>query len=153
NCPSGFTSSGSSCGVSSNTGVGDAFWYGPNALGSLVGSQMEMIPGGGTGHQAAGFLYQTQVNVQAFTSTFSFVPNGQNLAWVLNNSTNNPTFNNNLFVAGAGCEAGFFQGYSQPNPPNNVFAMEFDSVNPLVNNDAFTYSSVQIYTSNPYVEC
>jgi hypothetical protein len=99
-------------------------------------------------------MYQTQVNVQSFTSTFTFVPNGENLVFIINNSTNNPFgFNNNAFSAGAGCEADFFQGYNQTNPPNNVFALEFDSVNPLVNGNSFTYSSVQIYPSNPYVQC
>jgi hypothetical protein len=92
--------------------------------------------------------------VTAFNSTFTFVPNGQNIAFMLQNSNNNPFgYNTNIFTAGAGCEAGFFQGYSQTNPPNNVFALEFDSWSPLTNSQGFSYSSAQIYMSNPYVDC
>jgi hypothetical protein len=153
NCPSGFASTGS-CAVSTNSG--DAFWLVGGMSGTppgLSGSDVILMPSG-SAHRAMSLMYQTQVNVQAFTSTFRFVPNGQNLVFIINNSTNNPYgFNNNAFSEGAGCEADFFQGYNQTNPPNNVFALEFDSVNPLVNGNAFTYSSVQIYTSNPYVQC
>jgi len=52
-----------------------------------------------------------------------------------------------VFSAGAGCEAGFFQAYSQPVPPNNVFALELDSYSPLTETGPFTNSSVQIYQS------
>jgi hypothetical protein len=97
--------------------------------------------------------YQTQVNIQAFTASFTFIPNGQNIAFVIQNSNNNPYFNGSAFSAGAGCEAGFFQGYSQANPPNNMFALELDSYSPLTNNGSFTYSSAQIYSSAPYVQC
>jgi hypothetical protein len=93
------------------------------------------------------------VNDQAFTARFRFVPNGQNIAFVIQNSNNNPTFDGAEFSAGAGCEAGFFQGYNQSNPPNNVFALELDSYSPLTNGASFTYSSAQIYTSNPFVQC
>ena len=163
NCPSGFTTTAGegNCGVNPGTGTNRDFWYGPNSLGSLVGTQLQLIPANGTGHEAAGFIYQTLVNVQAFTSTFTFIPNGQNLALTFNNSTNNPLFNTNIFNAGAGCEGAFYQGYSQTNPPNDVFAMMFDQVNPLTNGAAFTYSSIQIYRSDisvggslpPYVAC
>jgi len=153
NCPSGFSSTGS-CAVSTNNG--QAFWLvgGPNGSSpGLSGSQVDILPTG-TSHAAMSLMYQTPVNVQTFSSTFTFVPNGQNLVFIINNSTNNPWgFNTNAFSAGAGCEADFFQGYSQTNPPNDVFALEFDSVNPLVDGNSFTYSSVQIYTSNPYVQC
>jgi hypothetical protein len=111
-----------------------------------------MIPTGAV-HAAMSLNYQTPVDDQAFTASFTFVPNGQNIAFVIQNSNNNPYFNENVFSAGAGCEAGFFQGYSQPYPPNTVFALELDSWSPLNNSSSFTYSSAQIYTSNPYVEC
>ena len=153
NCPSGFGSTGD-CGVGVFAG-GQSFQLngGPNGSSpGLSGSQVLMIPTGAT-HVAMSLNYQTQVNDQAFTSTFTFVPNGQNVSFMIQNSNNNPSFNGAVFSNGAGCEAGFFQGYSQPAPPNNVFALELDSYSPLTNNGSFTYSSAQIYTSAPYVQC
>ena len=153
NCSNGFSSSGA-CGVGVFEG-GQAFQLNGGSNGSspgLSGSQVLMLPTGAT-HVAMSLNYQTQVNVQAFSSTFKFVPNGQNVVWMVQNSNNNPIFNEADFNAGAGCEAGFFQGYSQANPPNGVFALELDSWSPLTNSQSFTYSSAQIYTSNPYVEC
>jgi hypothetical protein len=87
-----------------------------------------------------------QVNDQAFVSSFSFVPNGYTVAFVLNNSNNNPTFNGASFSAGAGCEGGFYQAFSQPEPPNNVFALMLDQYDYIHGTDSsFTYSSAQIY--------
>jgi hypothetical protein len=94
--------------------------------------------------------FRKQVNVQAFNTTFTFVPNGQNLSFILNNVNNQTYFNGATFSAGAGCEADFFQGYGEANPPNNVFAVDFDSYQPEW---TFTNSNVQIYKSNPYVQC
>ena len=92
--------------------------------------------------------YQTQVNVQAFTTSFTFIPNGQNVSFVLNNSNNNGGDNTYSFASGAGCEAGFFQAFQSPAPPNNVFALEFDSYSLLyATAPSFTYSSVQWYQS------
>jgi hypothetical protein len=149
-CPSGFSASGA-CGVSIHGGT-DSFWSGGNA--SLSDTGVLVLPTG-SDHQVSTLIYQPSVlNVQAFTASFTFVLNGQNVSFVLQNSTNNPYgFNNNIFSAGAGCESGFFQGYSQNNPPNNVFAMELDSYDDLLagqedGNQPFTYSSVQIYQSN-----
>jgi hypothetical protein len=153
NCPNGFSSSGA-CGVGVFAG-GQSFQLngGPNGSSpGLSGSQVLLLPSGAT-HVAMSLNYQTPVSVQAFTSTFTFVPNGQNVVWMVQNSNNNPYFNEAEFSAGAGCEAGFFQGYSQSNPPNGVFALELDSWSALTNSQSFTYSSAQIYTSNPYVEC
>ena len=77
NCPSGFASSGS-CGVSFiGTGC-QAFAVVGRPNGSypvLSGSKVELIPRGAT-HAALRLIYQTPVNTQAFTSTFTFVPNG-----------------------------------------------------------------------------
>jgi hypothetical protein len=87
------------------------------------------------------------VDVRAFTVTFTFTPNGWNCALVIQNSDNNPYFNGKDFSAGAGCEAGFFQSFSQAAPPNNVFAMEFDSSSPRNLGQPFDGSSVQIYRS------
>ena len=100
------------------------------------GSQIDLVPSGAT-HVALSLNYQTQVNVQSFTSTFTFVPNGQNVAFVLQNSNNNPTFNGSAFSAGAGCESGFFQAFGQPFP-NNIFALEFDSWSYLGSVQSFT---------------
>jgi hypothetical protein len=80
-------------------------------------------------------------------TTFTFVPNGWNVSLIIQNSNNNPYANGSVFAAGAGCEADFFQGFSQASPPNNVFALELDSNSPLTETGAFTYSSVQIYQS------
>jgi Abnormal spindle-like microcephaly-assoc'd, ASPM-SPD-2-Hydin len=155
NCPSGFSSSGA-CGVGIIAG-GESFQLvgGPNGSSpGLSGSQALVLPTGAD-HAAMSLNYQTQVDDQAFTASFTFVPNGQNIAFVIQNSNNNPSFNGSAFSAGAGCEAGFFQGFSQTNPPNNVFALELDSYSPLTDSGSFTYSSAQIYQSPPetFIEC
>jgi len=146
-CPSGFTSSGS-CGVAA-IGAGSRPFQlvGTNngAIPGLNGSQVDLVPDGST-HVAISLNYQTLVNVQAFTSSFTFVPNGQNVAFVLQNSNNSPYFNGASFSSGAGCEAGFYQAFNQ-SPPNNVFALEFDSWSYLGSVQSFSYSSVQIYQS------
>ena len=147
NCSSGFSSSGS-CGVSSIGAGGQPFQLVGSANGSnpgLNGSQVNLIPSGSS-HVALSLNYKTRVNVQGFTSTFTFVPNGQNVAFVLQNSNNNPTFNGASFSAGAGCEAGFYQAFNQ-SPPNNVFALELDSWSYLGSVQSFSYSSAQIYQS------
>jgi hypothetical protein len=147
NCPSGFASTGD-CGVGIIAG-GQAFQLNGSPNGSspaLVGSQVLLLPTGAT-HAALSLNYQTQVDDQAFTANFTFIPNGQNIAFVIQNSNNNPDFSGPVFSAGAGCEAGFFQAYSQPVPPNNVFALELDSYSPLNLTGSFTYSSAQIYQS------
>src|SRR5271156_4851042 len=87
NCPS-FTPTGS-CGAA--TGATQAFniVVGAQSAPNLSGSRILLLADGTT-HGTAGLEYQTPVNVQKFTSTFTFVPNGQNVAFVLNNATNNP---------------------------------------------------------------
>ena len=64
--------------------------------------------------------------MQGFTSTFTFVPNGQNIAFVLQNNTPAGRLWAN-FSSGAGCEAGFYQAFGITAPPNNIFALELDS--------------------------
>ena len=146
NCSSFSTSD--TCGVAVFSGSEAFLLTGSNNDSSpgLSGSTVDLLPTGAT-HAALSLIYQTQVNVQAFTTNFTFVPNGQNIAFVIQNSNNNPAFNGAVFSAGAGGEAGFFQVYSQREPPNNVFAMELDSYSPLTESGSFTYSSVQIYRS------
>jgi Abnormal spindle-like microcephaly-assoc'd, ASPM-SPD-2-Hydin len=147
NCPSGFASSGS-CGVSFIYPLGEPLAVVGTTNGStpaLSGSMVDLLPTG-TVHAALSLNYQAaQVNDQAFVATFTFVPNGWNLAFVLNNSDNNPDFNGKSFSAGAGCEAGFFQAFSQPAPPNNLFALELDSYDYLTVSGPFANSSAQIY--------
>jgi len=146
NCPSGFASSGS-CGVSLIGAGGQPFgFYGTTGSWppSLSGTQA-ILAQTGASHTAISLNYQTPVDVQAFTTTFSFIPNGQYLALVFNNSNNNQYFNGSSFSSGAGNEGGFYQAY-QAAPPNNVFAMEFDGYNSLViNGTVFTHNSVQLY--------
>jgi hypothetical protein len=147
NCPSGFASSGS-CGVSFIGGSGQAFAVVGTPSGStpaLSGSQVDLIPTGTT-HAALGFIYHTKANAQAFTSTFTFVPNGQNIAFVIQNNTAAGGGSGPNFSSGAGCEAGFYQAFGNPPaPPNNIFALELDSYSPLTESGTFTYSSAQIY--------
>jgi hypothetical protein len=152
NC-SGFASTGS-CGVEfPSGGSGQPFWVGGSPNGSvpaLSGTQVDLIPSGAV-HNANSLIYQTLVNVQSFSSTFTFIPNGQNISLVIQNSTNSPWGSNGRnFSGGAGCEAGFFQAFAQAAPPNNVFALELDSYSPLTQNGSFTYSSVQYYTPGVY---
>jgi hypothetical protein len=147
NCPSGFASTGA-CGVGIFAG-GNSFQLNGTTNGpspGLVGSHVDLIPTGAD-HVALSLNYQRQVDDQAFSASFRFVPNGQNIAFVIQNSNNNPDFNGLTLSAGAGCEAGFFQAYSQAEPPNNVFALELDSYSPLTETGSFTNSSVQIYQS------
>jgi hypothetical protein len=136
NCTSGFTSSGA-CSLNL-VGGGSGI--------SLSGSKIMLINRGIT-HASAAATYRTKVNVQAFTAAFEFVPNGQNIAFVLQNNNNNPGFDGVDFAGGAGCEAGFFQAFGANAPPNNVFALELDSYSPLTLTGSFTNSSVQIYHS------
>jgi hypothetical protein len=145
NCSSGFAATGS-CGVSLIGYSGQPFGIVGSQNGSspgLSGSQVELVPGG-AGHVGLNLNYQTAVNVQSFSSTFTFIPNGWNISFVLNNN-NNTGLHPNDFGAGAGCEGSFFQGFVG-SAPNNVFALELDSYSPLTQNGSFTYSSVQYYT-------
>jgi hypothetical protein len=136
NCTSGFTSSGA-CSF---------HLVGGGAEISLSGSKILLIKSGIT-HAASAAIYRTKVNDQAFTATFEFVPNGQNVAFMLQNNNNNPGYDGVNFAAGAGCEGGFFQAFGANAPPNNVFALELDSYSPSTLTGSFTNSSVQIYHS------
>jgi hypothetical protein len=137
---SSFASSGT-CGVGSGQEFGSYY--------PLSGDAIDFVPAGST-HNGNALFYKTAVNVQGFTSTFTFIPNGFNLSFVLNNcnqsgcgSGKGPTF-----AAGAGCEGGFYQAFDGPPYPNNVFALMLDSYSPLTNGANFTYSSAQIYQTN-----
>ena len=137
-CASGFTSSGA-CGT--NGADGDFRLLG--SFNSLSGSKIQLIAANGEIHFVGTAVYTTPTNDQAFNSVFTFVPNGQNIAFVIQNNNNVPGFDGAEFQGGAGCEGGFFQ--ANPPVPNNVFAVMLDSYAPLTNNGSFTYSSTQIY--------
>ena len=148
NCPSGFASSGS-CGI----GNGQSLTFFGNGGANLSGSTIILQPTGIV-HNPSSVVYSTPVNVQAFTATFKFVPNAWNLALVLENVTHNggggPPKGLTLaqsFSGGAGCEEGFYQAFGGPGnpPPNNIFVLNFDSANLLVNSPTPFYSNVQIY--------
>lgn len=146
NCPSGFSSSGA-CKVTTTSGSGSQFYLVFGTPGSLSGSQVLLMPTGET-HQVEAMNWQQAVNVQAFTSSFTFIPNGQNVAFVLNNNTNTSAGGaGQNFSSGAGCESGFFQAGDSATPPwpNSVFALELDSYSGLDSSLSFQYSSAQIY--------
>ena len=138
------------CGVQA---YGYGYSFNGNTGTTIVNGNVQLIT---SGHQASSLIWigapvnpqvVTPVNVQAFTSTFTFVPDGLNIAFTLNNSNNVPGIGGPNFVAGAGCESGFYQAYTSPEP-NNVFALELDSNSPLTAGASFTYSSAMIYQSN-----
>lgn len=149
-CTNGFTDSGA-CGAGIFQG-GKTFQLAGTQNGSspaLTGSRVLLLSQGAQ-HAALSFNYQTQVDASAFTSTFRFVPNGWNIVWFIENSTNNPWgFNGKIFSAGAGCEADFYQGFSQPNPPDKVVALELDGFEPVNKGGSFSNSTAQLYTSPP----
>ena len=139
NC-SGFSSSGS-CGLSSVSGGTTDFRGNANAL---LGTSINLAPAG-SGHSGYDVWYQTPVNVQAFTTTFTFVPGCCNVAFVVQNVTTEPPAS--AYSGGAGAEAGFSQFAGGTNiVPNNIFALEFDSYGSLTNDPGtWSYSSAQIY--------
>ena len=138
NCSSGFASTGACSTSYLYSGSGN---FQGNT--TLNGSQMALVPVG-QGHNGNALWYQTRVNVQGFTTTFTFVPGQGNMAFVIQNSTLD-NGGGRSFAAGAGGEAGFSQFASEGNAPNNVFALDLDSYSPLTNTAPFTYSSAQVY--------
>ncbi len=101
NCSS-FSTSGK-CGLSSVSGGTTDFRSNANAL---VGTSINLAPAG-SGHSGYDVWYQTPVNVQAFTTTFTFVPGCCNVAFVVQNVTSEPPAN--AYSGGAGAEAGSSQ--------------------------------------------
>jgi hypothetical protein len=128
----------------------------------LSGSALELaIPT--ANHTALNLNYSVAaVNDQAFQSNFTYVPDGWNISFVLQNNTNqnsggNPS-NPPTFVSGEGCEGSIYQAFSTfPTSPNNIFALMLDQHSPLTDasgsaqgggNGSFSYSSVQMYQQN-----
>lgn len=98
-----------------------------------------------------GIDYATAVNDQAFITTFTFVPNGFNIAFIVNNDFSGPPLVNGVgfpwgFSSGAGGEAGLYQGFDGlEDLPINLWVLELGSYDPLTNNGTFAYSNAQIY--------
>jgi hypothetical protein len=164
NCSS-FSSSGT-CGVSFFFPLNQNF-YVTGASGPYVpvlsGSAVELaIPT--ANHTALSMNYSAAtVNDQAFQSRFTYVPNGWNISFVLQNNTSTQGGEYGLnaqFSSGAGCEGSIYQAF--PNgglnydPPNNIFALMLDQKSPLTDGNGtgqgggnypgtFTYSNVQMY--------
>lgn len=150
----GFTSGSGPC-QAGPTGGSGAF----KVVGSFNGSTPTLTSGSivfptGSTHVALSLMYQTAVDIRAFSTTFTFIPNGLNVSFVINNCPNSsPTgcggFGGAAFSAGASCEGGFYQGFSGNPFPINVFAMMFDSYGYLHASDStFGGSNVQIYQQN-----
>lgn len=156
NCPSGFNSTVTApCGADFSgfvTPVTFGVYGTTNGMNpALVGSTINLLQSaGGVNHSALSFIYQTQVDVRKFQTTFQFTSGGYNVSLVFNNTNNQGIFNNNHYSGGAGCEGGFWQGFpgaGQP-PPNNVFAIDFNSFDNTVGGAggiAFSGSGVQIF--------
>ena len=159
NC-SGFASSGT-CGVSLIGGGGQPFAIAGSPGASspgLVGSQVNLIPANAV-HTGLNLNYLGHVvNVGQFSTTFTYVPNGWNIALTLSNNTNSGAGNPASigFTAGAGCEGSFFQGFTGgAGPPNNTFALQLDQWSNLVAQPGggtpnFTYSSAQYYDTGHF---
>src|SRR5579871_7840 len=107
NCTSWNSGSGS-CGASfSNSTLGANNFGLLGSTASVNGSNQVQLNSSGASHTANALNYATPVNVQAFTTTFTFIPGGDVKAFVLQNVTNQPGYQGVKFVAGAGCEGGF----------------------------------------------
>ena len=148
NCAVGFTASGSCKAGIFSSGVFEVVGTQNGSTPALSGSQVLLASTGAT-HTALSLMYQTAVNVQAFSTSFTFVPNGQNLAFTINNATGG-SFNGPSFSSGAGCEGGFFQAFVPGNPlANKIFALMLDSYGGnTAGSGTFTYSNVQLYQIN-----
>ena len=156
---SGFATSGNTTtGLCGTRFPGSSFGTTMQALGStgqsstgappnITGTQLNLLPVN-TEHGAWNLNYElAAVNVGQFSSTFTFVPDGQGIAFVLTNNTNTGSAGNATngnFTAGASCEGAFWQG--TPGYPNNTFAVMLDQYGGNAAGSAtFTYSSVQYY--------
>jgi hypothetical protein len=139
-----FNSSSGACGAQTNGGHNAAFF---GLLGSsgiaLQGNQILLMPLNTT-HNASGLVYQLPVNIQAFTANWTFIANGWDITFDFNNF-NNSNFGLSKFVAGAGCEGGWYQAFDGlTGLPIPVLAVDLDSQNNL-SGSTFQYSSAQLY--------
>jgi hypothetical protein len=155
NCSSGFSNAGSA-GPGSNlcavavVGEPASNWALAGSVNSsFSGTSVITVPAGQS-HNVVSMIYQTPVNVQAFTAKYLFIPNGQTVSFALQNN-NNPNVDGGSthMVGGAGGEAGIFQAFGTlPPAPNNLWAIVFDSYSPLTNSGSFSYSGTQMYMMN-----
>jgi hypothetical protein len=148
NCSSFVANTNTACGISLVGAGGDPFAYvGSGGTTPSVSSGRLYLMTTGNGHSVYAANYQTAVNVQAFSTSYTFVPNGWNLAFVLQNNTvtgAGPAGIN--FFGGAGCEGAFYQAFGTGNvPPNAIFALDLSSTNYLSGQSTFQYSNAQIY--------
>lgn len=116
---------------------------------ALSGTALDLIPSGTT-HVAAALIYQSPLNVQAFVSTFTFIGNGNNVTFTLQNNSNAggpcPGTGCQSFPGGAGGEAGCSQAANGPTwVPTKTVCLELDFFDPLTNAGSFTFSSAQLY--------
>ncbi len=147
-CLSGFAATGSCSTGFIGSGSGFTFKVvGTNsgATPGFSGSAVNLMPAN-TNHAALNLNYQpAAVNIGQFSTTFTYVPNGENLNFILTNNTNSASATTGPnFSAGASCEGSFFQGF--PGVPNNTFGFQLDQHGSLTGGGStFTYSSVQYY--------
>jgi Chitobiase/beta-hexosaminidase C-terminal domain/Legume lectin domain len=154
-CPSGNWSSQTGGPVASNCGVSPvgnqpSNWALAGSTNAVISAASILMQPTGTGHAVIPLIYQTPVNVHAFTANFEFIPNGQFITFFLNNN-NNPNVDGGAshLIGGAGAESGIFQGFGTlPPSPNKLWAIQFDSYDPIISTGSFTYSSVQMYQQN-----
>lgn len=128
----------------SSAGPTDFFVSTATPPSGLVSGAINMVPSGSS-HLGYCTMYQSAVNAQAFSTTFTFVPNGYNFAFVVQNANNNGSPSG--FCSGAGGEGGFSQFAGPPSniAPNNVFALQFDSGGNNCQSCGYTNGGVQWY--------
>ncbi len=147
-CASGFsTVLTAPCGVGfPGSGTPRTFLSPGNAGQNISGTTLILQPAGAV-HDGVSVLYQTALNDQAWTTTYTWTPNGWNLAFMLENVSNQSGGNGGAYAGGGGCEGGFFQGFASA-VPNNVFAINFDSNAYISTASGFTYSTVQLFQTS-----
>jgi hypothetical protein len=151
NCSSNFVAnSNGTCGVGLIGGSSTKFAISGAGTGNTpaVSSGNVVLASTGSGHMGVGMFWQSTVNVQAFSASWTFIPNLWNLDFVFQNNTVSTAVDTSPgpnYAAGAGCEAGFYQAFGTGNvPPNRVFGLQIDQLNYL-NGSTFQNSNVQIY--------
>jgi Chitobiase/beta-hexosaminidase C-terminal domain len=148
NCSSFVANTNTACGISLVGAGGDPFAYvgSGGTLPSVSSGRLYLMNNGNT-HAVYAANYQAAVNVQAFSTTYTFIPNGWNVAFVLqNNTVTGAGAAGPNFFGGAGCEGAFYQAFGTGNiPPNAIFALDLTSTNYLSGQSSFQYSNAQIY--------
>lgn len=153
NCTSFVTTTptGGQCKVTISGATGAANFSIPNSGGpsslfpsATAGPSVNLQPTGIV-HNSSSLIWQQKVNTQAFTTSFTFVPDGWSLSFFLEDVTN-IGFSGAQFIGGGGCEAGIYQGNNGIAAiPLHIFALDFDQYNNVNNGTSFGYSNVQIY--------